>query len=172
MGSSYVGHFEDYLRVNQIKFKSPFPVRFISVGGLSILELEALMRQHLSPSGSGYLILQVGGNDVGKLSGLAWRQELETAILFARARFPNYTIIWSDMFQRNNWRHCANVWVGVNKRQRLQRYARRIVTNEGGRVFKHPLGMHKLLKGDGVHLSPVGNDTLKHSLERQIKRLR
>ena len=133
--------------------------------------MKRYLRKHFHPNGSGFLLLQVGGNDIGAISQKAWILELESAIFYVQARCPGYTIVWSDIFQRDEWRHCASRDMGVRKRRRIQRYARKIVWTEGGHVLKHPGITFRALRHDGVHLSREGNRLLKISLERQLRRL-
>ena len=170
MVSSHVSNFEKFLKKAGLRLNTPIPVRFVGKRGLSLMGLEALMRQNLSPNGSGWLLLQVGANDIGFLSARAWRQELESALMFVRARCPGYTLVWTDMFPRVYYRHLNNKFAGIKKRRRLQRNGRKMVRDEDGLVLKHQMS-YRALSHDGVHLHLKGNYHFKLCLEKFIKKI-
>ena len=134
---------------------TPYPLRLLGKGGLSIGNVRKLLDPYLGSHQPAFLVLQVGGNDIGLLDLVKWRLSLEELILYLRARLPHTKIVWSDMLPRLSWRYCASQQGGENSRKKNQREARRIVFREGGTVIRHPnITLDDLY--DGVHLNVEG----------------
>ena len=90
----------------------------------------------MNKNNGGYIVFQIGGNDIGALSEEDWEVKLLRVIAFTRCNFPKYEIVWSDMLPRKRWRHCS---LDAAKRHfaRLQRRAR-LHFYQGGYVINTP----------------------------------
>ena len=137
----------------------PRQARIRGISGLTLGGTRGALDSTLTPEGKGHLILHVGANDIHNLTSSDWLKELEALVFYIRARYPNYTLLWSDMLPRRAWR-------GLTKRQaerrrrRLQRRARRLFLKEGGGVIRHPLLTRDdyFISCDGVHLGLMGQE--------------
>ena len=167
IGSSYVKHLQREIEKSGTTPNFPLPLRMIGVSGLLLSELPGLLRKKLHPEGSGALIIQVGGNDIGNVTEFRW-QELLNDVVSTCLNFPGYKIFWSDMMPRLTWRHCRDPQAGRMHKLRLQRRARALFHRRGGFVIKHPSININMLLGDGVHLTPEGNAFFLASLEAAL----
>ena len=164
MGSSYVRHLERAINKSFTKVLMPLPLRMVGKPGLRLSELPQVMEIHLHPQGSGVLIIQIGGNDIGSIPERQWEEELNVIVRLAVEKFPDYKLFWSDMFPRTSWRYC-HPRAGRKHYLRLQRRARKLFYENGGSVIRHPALTIQLLNPDGVHLSETGNAFLLADLE-------
>ena len=137
----------------------PLPVRLIGKSGLTMGRTRKLLDNSLEPKGKGILILHVGANNIGLVDDLSWLDNLEELVLYIKARFPGYRLVWSDMLKRTNWRY-TDPKDGNKRRKRLQRRARKLFFKEGGSVLRHPIlsSSEDHLAQDGVHLNLLGQE--------------
>ena len=146
---------------------TPLPMRLVGKPGLCLGEVQGLLQHNLRKDGSGYVIFQIGGNDIGCLPEYEWLSKVKNIVAFTAEHFPNYRMVWSDMLPRLKWRHCT---LSAAKKlvARLQRRARQHFY-QFGYVIRHPCITTDLLDYDGVHLTTVGNAFLLAELEEGSK---
>ena len=139
----------------------PLPTRMKGVSGLTLGGTRNILDTTLKPKGKGFLLLHVGANDIGSMSSYNWLRELESLVYYARARYPDYKLLWSDMLPRRRWRYGCK-YQAETKRRRLQRRARKLFLREEGGVIRHPLLTKddELISSDGVHLGLIGQEVL------------
>ena len=155
IGSSHVNRFEEHLIRHDPKL--PFPIITKGKSGLRLGGLVSMIQNNLSVQGSGYVLFQVGGNDIGALSEVEWMRLLSESVHYVLANYPKFRLIWSDMPLRTRWRY---------KTRRLQRKARGLFHQVGGFVIKHPGLNTSHLCSDGVHLNRQGNAVLLSDFEQ------
>lgn len=92
---------------------------------------------------------------------------------FIRVKYPNTTLIWSDMLPRTSWRYSLSARSGNKTRKRNQRRARSLFQNEGGVVIHHPAleQFRGYLARDGVHLTEEGMEVLLADFEEELTKL-
>ena len=83
----------------------PLPARFVGAPGLRLSGSRQLIDSALDVKGKGSIILHIGANDIGAIRDSDWLIELETIFYYLKARYPDYTPIWSDMLPRRKWRY-------------------------------------------------------------------
>ena len=169
IGSSHIKYVAKYVRESPRQFMPPIPVRLRPVSGLRLRNLQKYINEELTPSGRGFVVLQVGGNDVSGITDWKWSRYIKDAIELITTRYPGYTILWSDMPPRTRWRY-KKAYVCVNHWDRLQRRARSLVTAAGGDAIRHKHGSVAALSPDGVHYSRAGYAFLWLSIQEAIWR--
>ena len=170
MGSSHVKRLIDYIRRNGGRSRLPLPLKCIALPGGRLEHLPVLLRAYVQPAETGYLLFQIGGNDVGAFPETEWVRALEEGVSFAGARFPGLRLIWSDMFPRFSWWYKTPEACAAH-RARLQRKARGVIYASGGWVFRHTSVLANMIRADGVHLTNAGNRAFLRDLEEAFRRL-
>ena len=163
VGSSHIKRLIDLIRRNG-RTSLPLPLKCIALPGGRLEHISPLLRAFVSPTETGYLLFQIGGNDVGAFPETEWLRALEEGVAFAGARFPGLMPIWSDMFPRFAWRYKTPEACTAH-RARLQRKARGLMYASGGLVFRHPKINGSMIGPDGVHLTEAGNRVFLQELE-------
>jgi lysophospholipase L1-like esterase len=96
----------------------------------------------------GYIVLHVGGNDLGYVKVGFLRNRIKNIIRKIRILLPNTRIIWSEILPRNQW--------GYSQKESIAAF----VLQLGGYYIQYPdiaLEM-QFFKRDGVHLTDLGNE--------------
>lgn len=136
--------------------------------GLRLTRTEAKLRTLLQvkepPS---YLMLHVGGNDLGVKPIKELKTILDNIIKFAVSNMPGVILIWSEILPRD-W---GEGKTGLEAaRKRLNTYAAKQFKSQGGFYLRHknmPFG-YDLYAQDGVHLTSLGNRKLLGNLKLGI----
>ena len=119
------------------------------------------------------LLLHVGGNDLGVRAMMDITRDIKFDILRLRMAFPDTIVVWSDIVARTAWRMARSV-AGINRaRRKINRDVAKFVVRNGGLVVRHmelEEETWRYLRGDGVHLSPVGIDMWVLGLQDGIQR--
>ena len=117
------------------------------------------------------IVIHLGGNDLGGATLLQLRGALQEAVGAAQRLFPGCTLVWSDILPRVRYSAAGSQAKIEGTRKRLNRQARGVFSRCGGHVLTHPgfsWEKAELFRGDGVHLSDLGNqrflDTFREGL--------
>ena len=103
------------------------------------------------------VLVNLGGNDLPYLSLLEIKDSIRREIEYLHDAFPDATLIWMDILQRQRWGD--NYQMIERKRQRVNRFARQIIAKSVKRFhFIKPDIDSKtpFFRPDGVHLNLVG----------------
>ena len=130
-------------------------------GGLSLKNAKYKIRTLLKiRSPPNFIILHVGGNDLGNINLKRIRFLVEDLFCYLRTAMVDTKVIWSEVLPRQ--------WVNGPKeleksRKRLNTFAVQKTKQNGGFYLRHlylqPFGKsgNGFYATDGVHLSPNGN---------------
>ncbi|XP_060135029.1 uncharacterized protein LOC132592660 [Zootoca vivipara] len=119
------------------------------------------------------LVLQLGENDLPDVDSLSLRLAMESDLTHLRTLMPGVTVIWSQLLQRIEWKGSLCPAATEKARKRVNNAISKLVLELGGSVISHPDITFKatsLFRPDGVHLSPVGNDTWLRDVSEGLKR--
>lgn len=137
-------------------------------GGLRLTRTEAKLRtllQVMEPPA--YLLLHVGGNDLGSKPIKELKTCLEKIVKFAVSSMPGVVLIWSEILPRE-W---GESQTGLEAaRKRLNTYAVKLCKGQGGYYLRHknmPFN-YELYDQDGVHLTNLGNQRLISNMQYGI----
>ena len=105
-----------------------------------------------------FLLLHLGTNDLGMVSGRQLYDSIVEDLLYARLRLPHTRIVWSWMLPRCTWRHARDIKRVEIARKKLNRRLANFLLSVDGMVIRHDdISLNsKHYMQDGVHLNPVG----------------
>nr|XP_034959601.1 uncharacterized protein LOC118079504 isoform X6 [Zootoca vivipara] len=135
--------------------------------------LPLLQRKVLALGFPTALVLQLGENDLPAMDTLSLRMAIQSDLTQLRTLMPGVTVIWSQLLQRIEWRGSLRPAATERARKRINNAISKIVLDSGGALILHPDITFKatsLFCPDGVHLSPVGNDTWLRDVSEGLKR--
>ena len=115
--------------------------------------------QVLLSSAPSLVIINLGGNDLVNVSVIDLKEMMKSEINYLREAFPQATIIWFDILQRQKWAGANNGWVPIEKkRRRINGIGRYLVCSSGkSDVIKTDIDANtSFFRPDGVHLNDVG----------------
>lgn len=119
-----------------------------------------------------FLIIHVGGNDLGDAKVGFLRNNLKNTLCWLRAELPNTHLVWSQILPRIKWRYSDNDSAMQASRRRINSTIAEFVTREGGYYIRYPdiLANNNFIdKDDGVHLTPLGNQIFLNILQGAIE---
>jgi hypothetical protein len=125
--------------------------------------------QHRPPPA--VLIIHCGSNDLVGTASTSLVFQMKTDLKHLGHLLPTTVFIWSDLLPRLYW-HGARSHKGIDSiRKRVNRSGKGLVLGMGGRVINHPDIVEEvgLFRGDGVHLSDIGNDILLNDLQGALE---
>ena len=141
-------------------------------GGLTLREvvprLRLLLQYEAAPN---YLVLHVGGNDIGQYPFKIVRQRLLTVLVEIQTLLPDTILVWSMILPRLLWRNELSNKALEKCRIRLNSMAVNLIKGFGGKYIRYPelLSKNSGLYVDNVHLSHIGNDLLLYRLQQAIQ---
>lgn len=118
-----------------------------------------------------FLVLHVGGNDIGQYHFQRVRANLLSLLDQLQALLPNTILIWSQILPRLEWRHEICHKALEKCRIRLNSMAAFHVINRGGRYIRYPelnFEGHGLYC-DQVHLCDMGNELFLYRLQHGLQ---
>lgn len=133
-----------------------------------MVKIRNLIRVENSP---GYLVLHIGGNDLGHVKVGFLRNRIKNIMRKIRALLPNTRIIWSEILPRNQWRYSQNHDAMNRARKRINSSIGAFVLKLGGYYVQYPdIALDVLfLKRDGVHLTDLGNEIFLNTLQGALE---
>lgn len=121
------------------------------------------------------IFIHLGGNDLTSASIVQIKRDMREDINYLREAFPDVTIIWIDILPRRVWSGAQKTEPHIdNKRVRLNRIGRQLVSKEGKFDLIKPDIDTKtgFFRPDGIHLNDVGlefyMDYLRDAIIRNI----
>lgn len=117
------------------------------------------------------LVIHLGGNDLGLVSGRALVLQVLADLQVIRQRWPGTRIIWSAIVPRFEWRHAWDPRAMHKARRNANREIGRALQRGLGLYLPHPdigLGYPELYRTDGVHLSEAGLDRFLHNIQQGL----
>ena len=118
------------------------------------------------------LVLHLGGNDMGLLTGKALIMQARHDFEIIWRTWPETWIVWSNMLPRRLWREGWNP-KGLNRAVwKVNREIRLALAGHRGCVISHPAilpSRPELYRPDGVHLSDAGNDIFLQDLHEGLR---
>jgi len=115
-----------------------------------------------------YLVVHVGGNDIGKEKIGYLRNNLLLFLRTIQRKLPNTIIVWSQILPRRSYRFSTNNKAMEKCRYRLNNsIAKFVLEKMGGRYIRHPelFRSWSLFEDDGVHLTSCGNNLFLNDLQ-------
>ncbi|XP_045199650.2 uncharacterized protein LOC123553949 [Mercenaria mercenaria] len=134
----------------------------------------AVETQVILSSPPSIIYINLGGNDLVYENTCELRRIIEIEINYLREAFPDTTIVWVDILQRQNWQGAFGGKKPIEKkRKRLNRIARKIVTESGrSDVISPDIDAETaFFRNDGVHLNLVGLEFYIDYLRDSIRKL-
>ena len=119
-----------------------------------------------------FIILHVGGNDIGFHNCGLLRLSLKTLFSQLALMFPQAKIVWSCILPRLNWRNAIGTQNSEKSRARINRAMIHFAVQQGHRAIKHCEFNDKspgLFAADGVHLSDVGTDLFLLNIQSALE---
>ncbi|XP_070594693.1 transcription cofactor vestigial-like protein 4 isoform X5 [Erythrolamprus reginae] len=122
-----------------------------------------------------WLVLHLGGNDLGIMGGQALINQVREDLHALRMAWPATQVVWSEILQRIVWKDAISPRAIHKTRRRVNRAVGKLVRELGGVVVSHPnitVGEPSLFHADGAHLSEHGNAIFLQDLHRSLRELR
>ncbi|XP_040216656.1 uncharacterized protein LOC120946033 [Rana temporaria] len=119
------------------------------------------------------LVIHAGGNDLSVRPMRQVIKDIQWDIRRLRASFPDLIIVWSDVVARMAWREARSLERLDKARIKVNREVGRFVVQQGGIAVRHSdleVETWRYLRGDGVHLNPIGIDLWALGLEEGVRR--
>ncbi|XP_054836942.1 uncharacterized protein LOC129330780 isoform X2 [Eublepharis macularius] len=118
-----------------------------------------------------FLVIHLGGNDLGWVKGKALTLQAQADLKFIGQRWPGVLIMWSAILPRRVWREALD-HEGVERARRKANKAMFKALGAGlGVYLPHPQirdTYADLYRGDGVHLSFKGNEIFLNDLRQGL----
>ncbi|CAG2232678.1 unnamed protein product [Mytilus edulis] len=130
-------------------------------GGMIVRHVKAqlrTMKKYEDPPQ--FLLLHVGGNDLGNSKVGFLRNVIKDMIRWIMKEFPTSKLVWSQILTRLKWRYSNDHKAMDLCRYRINNSIAAFIVSCGGYYIKHP-DIHadqKFFQSDGVHLSSLGNE--------------
>lgn len=121
--------------------------------------LRLLFRQEGIWGRPDWLIIHLGGNDLGAVRGMRLIVEVRDDLSRVQAAWPEVWLVWSDIVPRLVWRGVRNLVAIDRARKKVNMAVSRFVRELGGLAVRHKalvVGSPDLFLPDGVHLFPSG----------------
>lgn len=148
-------------------------VSWLTRRGMLWAELLPLVRKHVRFEGPpSAIVLQLGENDLPATDCCSLRFTIQRDLVELAEFLPGVKVFWSQLLQRRTWRGSRCPAATEGARKRVNKVAMKTVIAHGGSVIAHPNITFKeavLFRDDGVHLSPLGNDTWLNSVVLGLK---
>jgi lysophospholipase L1-like esterase len=115
-----------------------------------------------------YLVVHVGGNDIGKEKIGYLRNNLKLFLRTIQRKLPNTIIVWSQILPSRSYRFSTNNKPMGKCRYHLNNSIAKIVVEEmEGRYIRHPelIRSWSLFEDDGVHVTSFGNNLFLSDLQ-------
>ncbi|XP_062986094.1 uncharacterized protein LOC134401275 [Elgaria multicarinata webbii] len=120
------------------------------------------------------LLIHLGGNDMGVLTGKALILQAIADFQLIRQRWPGILILWSCIIPRQNWRAGRNPRALDRASQKVNSEIYKHLLKHGDVSIQHPSiikSRRELYRSDGVHLSDLGNDLFLLDLQRGLQEI-
>lgn len=131
--------------------------------------INTMMYYESAPS---YIILHLGGNDIGKTKVGVLRNEMKNTVLNINNQMPHTGIIWSQILPRIQWRHSSNNQAMNDCRSRINNALAAQIMGLGGCYLKYPDILPNftfIQEKDGVHLTELGNDIFLNTVQGALE---
>ncbi|CAC5421755.1 unnamed protein product [Mytilus coruscus] len=118
-----------------------------------------------------YLVLHIGGNDLGEIKTGVLRNRLKNYLKNVSELLLNTTLVWSQILPRLTWRYSADTEAMDRSRQRINSSLASYIIRQGGHYIRYPdiSPNSTFICQDGVHLTDIGNyiflNTIQGALE-------
>lgn len=131
-------------------------------------KIESMLKYETPPN---YIVLHVGGNDLGKVKVGVLRNNLKCLFSKLSSRMPSTKFIWSQILPRSEWRFSNNKTAMEAARKRINSSIGAFVIGKGGHYIRYPdIALNdNFFKVDGVHLTTLGNDIMLNTLQGAIE---
>ncbi|XP_054828286.1 uncharacterized protein LOC129324873 [Eublepharis macularius] len=133
--------------------------------------LPLLFRGRLQPPPH-IVVIHLGGNDLGMVQGKALSVQVAVDLAYINDRWPGVLVIWSEMLQRRVWREALNPKAIERARRKTNHDIRKALGQGLGIYLPHPrirAEFANLYRGDGVHMSPEGNELFLDDLRQGLR---
>lgn len=141
--------------------------------GLSIYGIQKMIRILLKyETPPTYLVLHVGGNDIGQEKVGFLRNRCKIIIRSIQRKLPNTIIVWSQILPRSTYRRTDNVKAMERSRHRINSSVAKLVLDMGGKYIRHPdlfKNRADLYGNDGVHPTKLGYELFIKDLQGGIE---
>ena len=137
-------------------------------GGMALKDVERTIKVMLEyEDPPTYLVLHVGGNDLGKIKVGFLRNELKNTIRKLSELLPSTKFIWSQILPRLKWRFSKKNDCMDKARLRINNSISSFVIRKGGHCIRYPdiVPDHRFFNEDGVHLTDLGNEVFLNTLQ-------
>lgn len=135
-------------------------VRWLGVRGMRLCSFWRFLLDQESRWGRPHwLVVHLGGNDLGQLTSIGLILRLKELFQRVRIRWPEVQLVWSDIVPRSRWRGARDVVALDGARKKVNCAVSQWVVAHGGVAVRHPLLVVQspwLFWRDGVHLSEEG----------------
>lgn len=114
---------------------------------------------------------RLGENDLGQRTTISLQVQACRDFATIREWLPGVVILWSNLLPRHVWCWARNMSRIAVARRRLNYNLGKRVVQMGGAVIRHPgvaFSQPALFWGDGVPLSPSGNDILLRDVQQGL----
>lgn len=149
-----------------------YSVTWVGHGGLVSAQVLGVTQALLNWQGPpNFLMLHVGGNDIGCIKSLHLRHQLKYIVQCLRTLMPNTTIIWSSILPRLGWRYSNDTDAMERVRVRVNRALINYMRLTGGKAIRYPDFQDRAsgLYSDNCHLSFIGNDIFLNSIQGALE---
>lgn len=120
------------------------------------------------------LVIQLGSNDLGKVSSYDLIQDIKRDILRLSLLLPKTHIVWSEILMRRYW-HVANDGRAIELvRKRVNSAVNNFMVNENHFIVRHPnirARERSLYRFDGTHLSDTGYEIFLNNIQGALETL-
>lgn len=135
-------------------------VRWLGVGGMRWQELLGVLFRNEAVWGRpSWLVVHLGGNDLGRVPGLELIQQIQGDFAYIGSVWPEVRLVWSDIVPRVRWRGARDLKAIDKARKKVNWAVSRFMETEGGFAVRHPrlvAQAPQMYSLDGVHLSSRG----------------
>ena len=123
------------------------------------------------------LVIQLGSNDLGKVSSYDLIQDIKRDILRLSLLLPKTHIVWSEILMRQYWHvatKCNDGRAIELVRKRVNSAVNNIMVNENHFIIRHPnirARERSLYRFDGTHLSDTGYEIFLNNIQGALETL-
>ncbi|XP_054838220.1 uncharacterized protein LOC129336467 [Eublepharis macularius] len=118
-----------------------------------------------------FLVIHLGGNDLGWVKGKALTMQAQADLKFIAKQWPGVLIIWSAILPRRIWREALDHDAVERARRKANKAMFKALCAGLGIYLPHPRirdTYANLYRGDGIHLSVQGNEIFLTDLRQGL----
>ncbi|CAC5421762.1 unnamed protein product [Mytilus coruscus] len=130
--------------------------------------IKLMLRYEKPPT---YLVLHIGGNDLGEIKTEVLRNRLKNYLKKVSELLLNTTLVWSQILSRLTWRYSADTEAMDRSRQRINSSLASYIIRQGGHYIRYPdiSPNSTFICQDSVHLTDIGNFIFLNTIQGAIE---